>query len=148
MILPIKVNLNEIDEQGKDYRWPRPDFCGRCHGNRLWGHGFVETIFAGYRNALLIHRYRCPECGCIMKFRPDGYFPRFQSPKDTIRSHIATRLATGRWPPGSVKDVCRHWLRALKRNTIAHLGMDWINRLAEAFDCLVKMSIVPVSRRI
>ena len=66
MILPIKVNLNEIDEQEKDYRWPRPDFCGRCHGNRLWGHGFVETIFAGYRNALLIHRYRCPECGCIM----------------------------------------------------------------------------------
>lgn len=148
MILPVKVNLKEIDEQGKDYPWPRPDCCGRCHGNRLWGHGFVETIFAGYRNALLIHRYRCPECGCIIKLRPKGYFPRFQSPKDTIRSHIATRLMTGRWPSGSIKDACRHWLRALKRNTIAYLGLDWMSRLTEAFDRLIGMEIIPVSRGI
>jgi hypothetical protein len=148
MILTVKANLKEIDKQGKDYSWPRPKVCGRCYGDRLWGHGFVETIFSGYRNALLIHRYRCPECGCIIKLRPEGYYSRFQSPKETIRSQIFTRLGTGRWPSGSVKDVCRHWLRGLKRNTLAHLGMDWMSRLTEAFDRLIEMGTIPVSRGI
>jgi hypothetical protein len=40
----------------------------------------------------------------------------------------------------------RHWLRALKRQVLAHLGLLWQSRLIEAFDRLCRFGIVPVSR--
>jgi len=40
----------------------------------------------------------------------------------------------------------RYWLRALKRQVLAHLGLSWRKRLIEAFDRLCRFGIVPVSR--
>ena len=146
MILPVTANLKEIEEKGRNYQWVRPEVCLRCRGSHLWGHGFVESWFDGYSRVLLLRRYRCPLCGCIIKLRPKGYFKRFQAKIEIIRFHIARRLKTGKWPGGfSISARCRHWLRALKRQTMAHLGIEWIGHLSEAFDRLTEMGKVPVS---
>ncbi len=51
----------------------------------MGGHGFACTIFQGFDSSLLLKRYRCPTCGCIIKLRPSTHFSRFQSSKHTIR---------------------------------------------------------------
>jgi hypothetical protein len=40
----------------------------------------------------------------------------------------------------------RHWIRALMRQVMAHLGLGWRKRLLEGFDDLVAKGIIPVSR--
>ena len=148
MILPVTVNLKEIEEKGRNYRWIRPEVCLRCRGSHLWGHGFVEALFDGYDKALMLRRYRCPVCGCVIKLKPKGYFRRFQATIESIRFHIVSRLKTGKWPQGCSCSRCRHWLSALKRQTMAHLGIEWIGHLSKAFDRLIEMGEVPVSRSI
>jgi len=146
MILPVIANLKEIAKKGRHYEWIRPEVCLHCRGSHLWGHGFVESWFDGYVRALLLRRYRCPVCGCVIKLKPRGFFRRFQATIEEIRFHIAVRLKSGKWPGGCSRGRCRHWLRALKRQTIAHLGIEWMAQLPEAFDRLIEMGIVPVSR--
>ncbi len=148
MILPVTANLKEIEEKGRNYQWVRPEVCVRCRGSRLWGHGFVESWFDGHVRALLLRRYRCPVCGCVIKLKPREFFRRFQATKESIRFHIIRRLKTGKWPQGCSSARCRHWLRALKRQTMAYLSIEWIGRLPEAFDRLTEMGKVPVSRAI
>ncbi len=148
MILPVTANLKEIEAKGRNYQWVRPEVCVRCRGSHLWGHGFVESWFDGYVGALLLRRYRCPACGCVIKLKPGGFFRRFQASIERIRFPIARRLRTGKWPQGCSGARCRHWLRALKRQTMAHLGIEWIGHLARAFDRLTEMGKVPVSRAI
>jgi hypothetical protein len=146
MILPVTANLKEIAEKGRHYQWIRPEVCLSCRGSHLWGHGFVESWFDGYVRALLLRRYRCPVCGCVIKLKPRGFFRRFQATIERIRFHIAKRLKTGKWLWGCSRARCRHWLRALKRQTMAHLGIEWMGRLPQAFDRLIEMGKVPVSR--
>ena len=148
MILQVIANLKEIEEEGRHYHWIRPALCLRCKESHLWGHGFVESWFDGYVRALLLRRYRCPVCGCVIKLKPKGYFRGFQAKTETIRFHLARRLKTGQWPGDCSRARCRHWLRALKRQAMAHLGMEWLRDLMEAFDRLVEMGKVPVSRSI
>ena len=146
MILPVTANLKEIEEKGRNYPWIKPQVCLCCRGSHLWGHGFVESCFDGYACALLLRRYRCPLCGCVIKLKPKGYFRRFQARIESIRFHIASRLRTGKWPEGCGCSRCRHWLRGLRRQTMAHLGIEWIKKLPRAFDRLLEMGKVPVSR--
>jgi hypothetical protein len=146
MILPVKANLKEIEKEGRDYRWMKPHLCLHCRGSHLWGHGFVESWFDGYLHALLLRRYRCPACGCVLKLKPQGYFKRFQATIERIRFYIFERLKIGKWPGECSRGRCRHWLRALKRQTMAHLGIEWMNQLPRAFDRLLEMGKVPVSR--
>jgi len=148
MILPVTANLKEIEEQGRNYPWMKPKVCVRCRGCRLWGHGFVGALFDGCAEVLMLRRYRCPACGCVIKLKPKGYFRRFQATIEMIRFHIDSRLTTGRWPRGCSCPRCRHWLRALKRQTMAHLGTEWIRQLLQAFDRLTEMGKIPVSRTI
>ena len=146
MILPVEANLKEIDEKGRDYQWIRPQLCLHCKGSHLWGHGFVESWFDGYARALFLRRYRCPVCGCVIKLKPRGYFKRFQATIERIYFQIGSRLKTGKWPVGCGNERCRHWLRSLKRQTMAHLGIEWMNELPQAFSRLIEMGKVPVSR--
>jgi hypothetical protein len=148
MILPVTANLKEIEKQGRNYPWKKPDVCLRCKGCRLWGHGFVGAFFDCCAGALMLRRYRCPACGCVIKLKPEGYFRRFQATIETIRFHVERRLGTGRWPMGCSCPRCRHWLRALKRQTMARLGMEWLMQLPQAFDRLIEMGCIPVSRTI
>jgi hypothetical protein len=146
MILSVEANLKEIEQKGRDYPWIKPKICVCCKGCRLWGHGFVESCFDGYVHTLLLRRYRCPVCGCVIKLKPKGYFKRFQATIESIYFHIASRLRTGKWLEGCSSARCRHWFRALKRQTIAHLGIEWMKQLPEAFDRLLEMGKIPVSR--
>jgi hypothetical protein len=147
MVLFIEANLDEINDKGRNYLWTRPDNCPRCLNYKVWGHGFVEACFDGFNNPLLLKRYRCPICGCVICYRPITHFKRFQAPIQTIRDCISYRLNTGRWPNGLPRSRQGHWLRALKKRVIAFLGNTW-SCLIDAFDHLIKIGQIPVSRSI
>lgn len=144
MILFVDVDLKKVSLLGKKFPWQKPGMCPRCLQSHVWGHGFSATFFDGFLKAIFMKRYLCPACGCVMKYRPKSHFKRIQTAIKTIRSYLAGRIATGRWPGGSERG--RHWLRALKRQVLAHLGLTWRNRLLEAFDLLLGTGVVPVSR--
>jgi len=146
MILRVLVCLKEIVEKGRDFPWPRPEGCPRCHGDRVWGHGFVRAIFDGFAEQALLRRFRCPECGCVLRLRPTGYFPRFQASIRTIRERLACRLRTGRWADGMSRSRQGYWLRNLRRRVLARYGLGWMDRLLEAFDNLIDKGEIPVSR--
>jgi len=148
MIATFDLDLKRIASCGLDYPWPRPSQCGRCEHHCVWGHGFVLMNFAGFSDALMIRRYRCPACGCVIRLRPCGYFRRHQSPTATIRRALACRLSTGRWPSDCVTNRGRHWLTALKRNALAILSIPWQRDLMAAFERLIALGRVPVSRAI
>ena len=131
MIFSVFVSIKEIVSRGRDFPWPRPDACPRCNGHRIWGHGFVTTFFDGFSCQVLLRRYRCPDCHCVLRLRPSGYFKRFQATIETIRSSIAFRLQNGRWPQGLLRARQGHWLRSLRRKTLAYFGQGWKGRLLE-----------------
>jgi hypothetical protein len=145
MILFVAVNLKRLSVLGRKYRWHRPALCPGCRQSHLWGHGYVDGYFQGFAHALALRRYVCPSCGCVIKLRPKGYFTRFQTAIGTIRAALGQRADTGRWPAGSA-DRGRHWMAALKRQVLVHLGLHWLQRPAAAFDRLCRMGVVPVSR--
>ena len=143
MILFVAVDLKQVSALGRNFSWKKPELCPCCKQSHLWGHGFSDTYFEGYPAALPMKRFLCPACGGVIKCRPKGYFSRFQTAIDTIKSQLVIRISTGRWPCNSSRG--RYWLAALRRKTVAHLGLDWLKRLARAFDRLWQLGIVPVS---
>jgi DNA-directed RNA polymerase subunit RPC12/RpoP len=147
LILQVAVCVKMIFEMGKEFPWPRPHRCPRCRG-RVWGHGFTQVCFDGFQQPVWLRRYRCPDCGVVIRMRPDGYFSRFQTPVTEIRSRLSERLRMGRWPPGMSHRRQGHWLRALKRRVLACLGQGWVERLMEGFERLLGMGQIPVSRSI
>jgi len=148
MIIFILASIKEIVEHGRDFPWPRPPACPRCDGRRVWCHGFVTAFFDGFDEHVILRRYRCPDCRCVMRLRPKGYFERVQASIDTIRSCIAFRLEHSRWPSGGSRQRQGHWLRSLTRRVCAWFGQEWSNRFLEGFDGLVRMNLNPVSRSI
>ena len=148
MIIFVCVNLKNIFNKQREYVWPRPDRCPRCGLSKLWGHGFVLAYFDGFSDGVYLRRYRCPDCRCVVRLRPKGYFVRIQAAIETIRSSIGQRIGTGRWPVGSSRVRQGHWLRALIRNAVAYFGNAAKSRLLEAFDRLIGLGIIPVSRAI
>jgi len=148
MILSFCVSIKEIVEQGRDFPWPRPQTCPQCHGDRIWGHGFVGALFDGFVEQVLLKRWRCPDCRCVIRARPSSYFARIQAPIERIRSSIACRHKTGRWPPGSSRSRGGHWLRSLRRNIKAHLKDQWVAGPIAGFDSLMEKGIIPVCRSI
>ena len=97
MIIFYAVELKELFKKGRNYPWQKPQGCPCCSSCRVWGHGFAEAIFDGYQCPLLLKLYRCPDCGCVIRLRPKGYFKRFQASVETIRSSIACKAAKNRW---------------------------------------------------
>ena len=148
MILPVVVVLKEIYEKGRSYLWPRPETCPRRKAGRLWGHGFVPAYFEGLNAGVFLRRYRCPQCGCVIRLKPQGYFDRFQSSIQTIRTAIGHRVKTNRCLGGISRTLQAHWLEALKRKAKAYLGDPFEHDLLEAFDLLCEMGKTPVSRSI
>jgi len=146
MILFVDVDLKEVGILGRKFPWRKPAVCPCCRQSHLWGHGFSGTFFDGFVHALLMRRFICPACGCVIKCRPKSHFPRFQTAIEAIKSHLTGKIETGRWPPSGSHDRGRHWLSALKRQVLARLGLDWRKRMVEAFDRLCGLGIVPVSR--
>jgi hypothetical protein len=148
LILSIAVKIKEVFKLGRNYPWPKPKLCPRCSQSKIWGHGYVLAYFDGFSDGLLMKRYRCPACGCVIRLRPEGYLSHFQAPIDTIRHKLSFRLRYGRWPPGASRSRQGHWLRSLRRKVLAYFGQTFKERLLEGFDHLLSRGINPVSRSI
>ena len=148
MILFIAAKIKDIFRLGRKYPWPRPEVCPQCNQSNVWGHGYVLAYFDGFSDGLLLKRYRCPGCGCVMRVRPKRYLSRFQAPIDNIRYRLAHRLRYGRWPPGVSRSRQGHWLRSLRRKVLSYLGLDWERGLLEGFSHLLCRGVNPVSRSI
>lgn len=145
MILFIEIDLKEVSLLGKKFSWPKPKVCPLCLQSHLWGHGFSGTFFDGFFNVLYMKRYICPACGSVIKCRPKSHFPRIQSAIDTIKSCLTGRIEKGRWPCAGIGVRGRHWFSALKRQTLAHLGLEWQGQWIDAFNRLLGLGVVPVS---
>ncbi len=144
MILGVCAKLKDIYEQGRNFKWEKPDRCAQCGSARIWGHGFATAYFDGYSDWLYLRRYRCPDCSCVFLMKPEGYFSRFHVPIEIIYVCLKHRLRSGRWNPFIGKSRQRHWLLTLKKKTMAWFGTG--KDLLAAFKALVSMGIIPVSR--
>lgn len=148
MVIFFAVKLKELFEKERDYPWQKPKKCPRCNSHRLWGHGFGEAIFDGYDRPLLLKLYRCPDCGCVIRLRPKGYFKRFQASVETIRSSIALKSTSDRWLAGVSRTRQGHWLNALKKRIKAYLTETFVEGIVAGFEYLLQEGKVPVSRSI
>ncbi|MDP2731449.1 MAG: hypothetical protein Q8O55_13370 [Dehalococcoidales bacterium] len=146
MIIFSAVNLKELFEKERNYPWQKPQSCPSCSSCRLWGHGFVGALFDGYNQPLFLKLYRCPDCGCVIRLRPAGYFKRFQASIETIRSSIICKSTSDRWLPGISRTRQRHWFKALCKRTKAYLADTWHRGVVAGFDYLVQLGQTPVSR--
>ena len=147
MIVAVQTFLKDIVEKGKSYPWQKPPVCPKCKGRRVWGHGFVLAYFDGYEEGLYLRRYRCPDCGCVIRMKPEGFFKRFRVCLQTIRSSVCERVKSNTWLPAISRTRQRHWLRALERKSKAYLG-NTCTCLLEAFDQIRDLGRIPVSRSI
>jgi len=147
MVFFFPVILNDLFKSGRAYQWPRPSGCDRCFSCRLWGHGYVTACFDGFAEPLFLKRYRCPDCGCIICLRPEGYLQRFQAPVKKIRASIQSKAQTGKWLTGICRNRQRHWYKSLLKKIKAYLTDTWEGVLA-GFDCLLNSGKNPVSRAI
>lgn len=109
MILLLKICLNELSEQGRNFNWGTHD-CEKCF-RPMWGHGFVDRYFSVSAVRLWLKRYRCPDCGSVATTRPEGYWPRVRTSIRSIFETLRSRLKTGRWPQATARQRAGHWLR-------------------------------------
>lgn len=144
MIVSVPVDINLLLKLKENYAWPRPDRCPGCNHFKVWGHGFAYCCFDFSTDPIPIKRYRCPNCGCVIRLRPEGYFNRFQASVDTIRKCIDSIVTTGK----AIKGICRqrqyHWFAALKKRAVALFGLG--ADLKQAFESLIAEGVIPVSR--
>jgi len=145
MVIFLAVKLKDLFEKERRYPWQKPTKCPSCSG-RLWGHGFAEAIFDGYERPLLLKLYRCPDCSCVIRIRPKGYFKRFQASIETIRSGITLKSRNNRWLPGISRTRQAHWFRALQKRIKAYLTETWVEGVTAGFDYLLQLGQIPVSR--
>ena len=148
MIIFLSVVIKDLFNLGKDYPWTRPAGCRRCGSFRLWGHGFVSAYFDGYHQPFWLKRYRCPDCGCVIRLRPEGYFKGFQASVQTIRSSIASKVQACKWLSGVSRSRQCHWYRSLLRKKTAYLTNTWHQGILAAFDHLAQLGRIPVGRSI
>jgi hypothetical protein len=119
MILLRKICFKELSEQGRHFNWGKHD-CEKCQ-RAMWGHGFVSRYFAQVCAALLMKRFRCPECGVVVTLRPEGFLPHVRSSVDSIYSALSMRFRTGSWGSEISRQCAGHWLRRFVRK----VRMDW-----------------------
>src|SRR3990172_5879072 len=146
MVISVLCKVKEIFERGKNYRWSKPETCPHCKKSHVWGHGFVGAYFDGFSGFVYLRRWRCPACWCVIRARPRGYFQRFQATLEEIRFRLSSRISGGPWLPGISHSRQGNWFRALRKNVTARLGNKWQESLLGAFDHLVSISQIPVSR--
>jgi hypothetical protein len=145
MIIFVAASLKEIFRLKTQFPWPRPEVCKRCQSCRVWKHGFVIAYFDGFSKGILIRRFRCDDCRCVIRMRPAGYFPRFQASIETIRSSIDHKVHNGCWVDGVTRNRQQHWFRALKRKAVAFFG-NGPHDLISFFKKLFRKGNIPVSR--
>lgn len=144
------MSVKEIFRLGRKCSFPKPRLCLRegCGSTRIWGHGFVERYFDDCDGPVELRRWRCPDCGAVYIMRPFGYWPRHRTPIRIVMKCLCHRIQRGFWnvAPGFSRQRQRHWLRALRKNIPAFLGMSFCGGLMYGFHELVPLLEVPVLR--
>jgi hypothetical protein len=144
----VDVILKDVFDKGRKFQWPKPACCPRCQHYKVWGHGFVERLFDCFSSSLPMKRFRCDNCSCVICCRPASHFDRIQSSCKSIKSGLVQRLMCGQWPSGVPANRQRHWLQNLKRKVFAHFGIVDACDLLTAYDNLLSLGHIPVSRSI
>lgn len=111
MIVAIDTTIHEISDSGAFFKWPSCH-CEKC-SQKMWGHGYVDRYFEGISGPVRIKRLICPGCGIVLIFRPKAFFSRFQSSIENIFNILCTRLQTGFWPRGFIRQRGWYWLKRL-----------------------------------
>lgn len=116
MVLRTTISLDQLQREGKEFKWERPECCPKCSG-RVWGHGFCSRYFSGFSCVFWIKRYRCSnaECGAVITMRPEGYWPRVHTSIRRIFEILSERLSKHRWQRGVSRQGAGHWLRNFLR---------------------------------
>ena len=86
MVIFVAVKLKKLFKKKRNYSWPRLESCPRCSDYKVWGHGYAQAIFDGFKEPLLLKLYRCHVCGCVIRLRPSGYFKRFQPKQGSVKA--------------------------------------------------------------
>ena len=146
MIICIQVDINLLSNLQKDYPWPKPDHCPNCNNPKLWGHGFVDALLDCEKFPVPLKRYRCPNCGCVIKLKPKGYFNRFRATIETIRKSITSLATTGKYISGIAYQRQYHWFTALIRHATARYTLS--PNLIQVFEKLIAGGKIPVCRTI
>jgi hypothetical protein len=144
------MSVKEIFRLGRDCPFPRPRKCQRkgCGSTRIWGHGFVERYFDNCDDPVELRRWRCADCGAVYLMRPFGYWPRHRASITIIVKSLCHRVLHGFWDKTLALSRQRqgHWLRALRKNISAFIGMSFGGGLMYGFHELVPLIKVPVLR--
>lgn len=143
MVLSVAADVNEIARLGKNFPWPKPAGCPRCH-QALWWHGFVPAYFACLSEAVFIRRLRCSCCGAVHRLKPHGYWRNFRSSSCDIQQSIRHRAQHGRWRGDLPRERQRQWWRRLRRVTLTVLGLPWAGGALAAFTALIELGFIPV----
>jgi hypothetical protein len=106
------------------------------------------ACFDGFDAPLILKRYRCPDCGCIIRLRPKGYFKSFQASIDVIRSSIQSKVEKGKWIDGISRSRQQHWFKSLMKRIKAYLTDAWQQGILAGFEYFLKSAQNPVSRSI
>ena len=148
MIISQRLNLDEINEQGKNHEYDRPENCPRCKSLKIWGHGFVSRNFDGYNCCLYLKRWICADCNCVISIRPINHFPRHHRLIQKIFECIKYRITKGKWIRGPDLNRQRqgHWLKALRKNIRLFLGFEWAEKILDGFQQLIAINQCPILR--
>lgn len=109
----------------------------------------MDVYFDGYGRAAELRRYICADCGCVYTIRPFGYWPRHHVPVRIIVDRLCHRVRHGVWgQSGYSRQRQGHWLRALKKNLKAYLGLELEGDIMEGFYELLHLFRQPVLRSV
>lgn len=143
LILPFKVDVKRLVEEGKDFSWPRPEQCPRCEGHRVWGHGYVQRYFEGLFEAVWIKRYRCPDCRAVHTLRPERFYKGFHYSVLTILLSVFNKIVEGRFLKCLSRQAQQYWYKGFCLQACRYS-----NRKApdiEVFKELFSQNIIPVT---
>jgi len=132
LVLNIELDFKRLAEEGKEYGWPRVDWCARCNGRRLWGHGYVLRYFDGCAEGLWMKRYRCPECKAVHTMRPQTHWRGFWAGWLTIVASLVSKQEWGRWLQGITRQRQQYWWKGYRKQAV-RLG-DWRSSVEELLD--------------
>jgi len=144
LVICVDVDVKQLAMLGKDFPWKKPSRCPRCQ-SALWWHGFVLAYFSCLNDGVYLKRLRCPTCRSVHRIRPHGYWKYFQSTIKSIFETIRQKINQNRWRPDLPRSRQRQWLRRLKRQVVAVLGMQYTGSLADGFSELLELGFTPVS---
>ncbi len=111
----MSVDLRILLNQGRQYAWPRPPYCPRCGGTRLWGHGYVRRSFDDCPEALLIKRWRCPDCHAVHTMRPSSHWRGFWATIALIVSSLQAKLSREPWLRAISRQRQQYWWHGFQR---------------------------------